>query len=59
MLEVNIPKVQQKISAIMKARNREDKVMKKPEHRKFSMSNFNERIKFKQNGEEKRAMAKI
>ena len=54
MLEFSIPKVQQRIDAIVKARNREDKVMKKPENRKFSMANFNERIKFKQNGEDKK-----
>lgn len=50
-IEVNISKVQDNIVAIQKARLREDKVLKKPEARKFSISNFNERIKFHQNGE--------
>ena len=32
--------------------------MKKPEARKYSIANFNERVKFRQNGEEKLAKAK-
>jgi len=33
--------------------------MKKPEARKYSIANFNERVKFRQNGEEKLAKAKM
>ena len=58
MLQVSINKVQEQIPAIQQARNREDKVMKKPEARKYSVANFNERVKFRQNGEEMKAKAK-